>query len=66
MYTLADIDAIRGDYSGSIYSNLYKDVYGVRPRGSEAQFSSMEEFDRALEEIDSHGSSEPDVDEAQE
>ena len=73
MYTLAQIDAIRGDYSGSIYSDLYKDAYGIRPRGSEAVFSSLEAFDNALEELDCLESvdedadyDEYDVDEAQE
>ena len=48
MLTLADIDAMFPDsHSGSVYSDLYKDVYGSRPRG--CAFASIEEFDRDFE-----------------
>lgn len=44
MLTLSDIDTLTKSRDGSIYSDLYKDVYGSRPRG--ATFQSIEEFDR--------------------
>ena len=47
MLTLADINAATNSYDGDIYSDLYKDVYGSRPRY--AQFESVEEFDRDYE-----------------
>ena len=43
MLTLSDIDTLTKSRDGSIYSDLYKDVYGSRPRG--ATFASVEEFD---------------------
>jgi len=42
MLTLSDINALTNSRDGDIYSDLYKDVYGSRPRG--AQFESLEEF----------------------
>lgn len=48
MLTLADIDAMFPDsHTGSVYSDLYKDVYGSRPRG--CTFASIEEFDADFE-----------------
>lgn len=48
MLTLADIDAMFPDsHTGSVYSDLYKDVYGSRPRG--CTFDSIEEFDADFE-----------------
>lgn len=48
MLTLADIDAMFPDsHSGSVYSDLYKDVYGSRPRG--CIFASIEEFHQDFE-----------------
>lgn len=48
MLTLADIDAMFPDsHSGSVYSDLYKDVYGSRPRGS--TFATVAEFDADFE-----------------
>ena len=47
MLTLADINAATNSHDGDIYSDLYKDVYGSRPRY--AQFESVEEFDRDYE-----------------
>ena len=44
MLTLSDIDTLTKSRDGSIYSDLYKDVYGSRPRGT--TFQSIEEFDR--------------------
>ena len=44
MLTLSDINAVTKSHDGDIYSDLYKDVYGSRPRY--AQFESIEEFDK--------------------
>ena len=43
MLTLSDINEATNSKDGDIYSDLYKDVYGFRPRF--AQFTSVEEFD---------------------
>jgi hypothetical protein len=42
MLTLRDINAATNSRDGDIYSDLYKDVYGSRPRY--AQFRDLEEF----------------------
>jgi hypothetical protein len=42
MLTLSDINALTNSHDGDIYSDLYKDVYGCRPRG--ATFGSLEDF----------------------
>lgn len=47
MLTLRDINAATNSRDGDIYSDLYKDVYGSRPRY--AEFASIEEFDTAFE-----------------
>ena len=47
MLTLSDINAATKSHDGDIYSDLYKDVYGSRPRY--AQFESIEEFDKDFE-----------------
>lgn len=47
MLSLVDINAATNSKDGDIYSDLYKDVYGSRPRY--AQFESVEEFDRDYE-----------------
>lgn len=44
MLTLSDINSITNSHDGDIYSDLYKDVYGSRPRG--VSFESVEEFDK--------------------
>lgn len=49
MLTLRDIDAATNSNDGSIYSDLYKDVYGSRPR--HAEFESVEEFDTDFEAL---------------
>jgi hypothetical protein len=49
MLTLADIIAATKSKDGDIYSDLYKDVYGSRPRY--AQFASVEEFDADYERL---------------
>ena len=43
MLTLSDINALTNSHDGDIYSDLYKDVYGCRPRY--ARFESLEDFD---------------------
>lgn len=43
MLTLSDINRLTNSHDGDIYSDLYKDVYGSRPRG--ATFASIEAFD---------------------
>jgi hypothetical protein len=43
MLTLSDINAVTNSNDGDIYSDLYKDVYGCRPRYE--RFESVEEFD---------------------
>lgn len=43
MLTLSQINEVTNSKDGDIYSDLYKDVYGCRPRY--AQFASVEEFD---------------------
>lgn len=47
MLTLSDINTATSSKDGDIYSDLYKDVYGSRPRY--AQFESIEEFDADFE-----------------
>lgn len=42
MLTLSAINALTNSRDGDIYSDLYKDVYGSRPRY--AKFESLEEF----------------------
>ncbi len=47
MLTLSDINRLTNSHDGDIYSDLYKDVYGSRPRY--AKFESIEEFDEDFE-----------------
>lgn len=47
MLTLSDINTATSSKDGDIYSDLYKDVYGSRPRY--VQFRSIEEFDANFE-----------------
>ncbi len=47
MLTLSDINNLTNSHDGDIYSDLYKDVYGTRPRY--AKFVSVEEFDKDME-----------------
>ncbi len=44
MLTLSDINRLTNSHDGDIYSDLYKDVYGCRPRGT--TFESIEDFDK--------------------
>jgi hypothetical protein len=47
MLTLTDINTATNSRDGDIYSDLFKDVYGSRPRS--AMFASVEEFDADYE-----------------
>ena len=47
MLTLSDINTLTNSHDGDVYSDLYKDVCGSRPRY--AQFESIEEFDEDFE-----------------
>lgn len=47
MLTLADINRETNSKDGDIYSDLYKDVYGYRPRGVE--FHDLDDFGRDYE-----------------
>jgi hypothetical protein len=49
MLTLRDINELTKSHDGDIYSDLYKDVYGIRPRY--ATFESMEDFDADFERL---------------
>jgi hypothetical protein len=49
MITLEDVNAITGSFDGNIYSDLFKDVYGTRPRG--VVFSSIEDFYNSLHSL---------------
>jgi hypothetical protein len=49
MLTLSDINEVTSSKDGDIYSDLYKDVHGFRPRHS--RFASIEEFDADFERL---------------
>ena len=49
MLTLRDIDAVTEYSDGSGYSDLFKEVYGFRPRG--VTFATIEEFNKDYEYI---------------
>lgn len=49
MLSLGQINELTNSKDGDIYSDLYKDVYGSRPRY--AQFASIEEFDADFERL---------------
>jgi hypothetical protein len=44
MITLSDINTLTNSKDGSIFSDLYKDVYGSRP-GGDYRFESIDAFD---------------------
>ena len=48
MLTLRDINAATNSRDGDIFSDLYKDVYGMRPRG-DYRFESIDAFDADFE-----------------
>ena len=49
MLTLADINTVTDSHDGDIFSDLYKDVHGFRPRY--ITFTSVEEFDARYTEL---------------
>ena len=49
MLTLRDIDAATNSKDASIYSDLYKEVYGCRPYNP--TFASIEDFDTDFEAL---------------
>lgn len=49
MLTLADINTVTNSKDGDIFSDLYKDVHGFRPRY--ISFASIEEFDARYTEL---------------
>jgi hypothetical protein len=49
MLTLSDINEVTSSKDGDIYSDLYKDVHGSRPRHS--RFDSLEAFDAEFERL---------------
>ena len=51
MLTLSDINAATNSRDGSVFSDLFKDVYGYRPRGNLAQFNSIKEFDAEFDRL---------------
>ena len=48
MLTLRDINAATNSKDGCIFSDLYKEVYGMRPRG-DYRFESIDAFDADFE-----------------
>lgn len=48
MLTLRDINTATNSRDGDIFSDLYKDVYGMRPRG-DYRFESIDAFDADFE-----------------
>ena len=51
MLTLSDINTLTNSKDGDIFSDLFKDVCGYRPRGTLAQFESLEAFDAEYERL---------------
>lgn len=51
MLTLSDIDTATNSRDGSVFSDLFKDVYGYRPYGNQAQFNSIKEFDAEFDRL---------------
>lgn len=47
LLSLSDINELTNSHDGDVYSDLYKDVYGSRPRY--ARFESVEEFNEDFE-----------------
>ena len=45
MLTLSDINTLTNSKDGDLFSDLFKDVCGFRPRGTLAQFESLDAFD---------------------
>jgi len=51
MLNLSDINALTNSNDGCIFSDLFKDVNGFRPRGGFAEFNSLEEFNAEYERL---------------
>ena len=51
MLTLCDINELTNSHDGDIFSDLFKDVCGFRPRGGFAEFESLEAFDAEFERL---------------
>ena len=51
MLTLSDINAATNSHDGDVFSDLFKDVHGFRPRGGFAEFDSLEAFDAEFERL---------------
>ena len=51
MLTLCDINKLTNSHDGDIFSDLFKDVCGYRPRGTLAQFESIEAFDAEFKRL---------------
>jgi len=49
MFTLSDINSLTNSHDGDIYSDLFKDVHGFRPRGT--SFVSLEDFNEDFENL---------------
>jgi hypothetical protein len=49
MLNLSDINALTNSHDGDIYSDLYKDVHGFRPRY--ARFENLEDFNSDYERL---------------
>ena len=51
MLTLADIDALYPHtHDGSVFSDLHKEAYGYRPRGSQCEFRDIEHFEEVWQD----------------
>lgn len=51
MLNLSAINAATNSRDGDIFSDLFKDVNGFRPRGEFAEFDSLEAFDAEFERL---------------
>ena len=51
MLTLSDINAATNSRDGDVFSDLFKDVCGFRPRETFAQFESLEAFEAEFERL---------------
>lgn len=49
MLTLSDINRLTNSHDGDIYSDLYKDLNGFRPRN--VGFESVADFDRCMRQL---------------
>lgn len=49
MINLSDVNDLTNSFDGSIFSDMHKDIYGVRPHN--ISFSSVEVFDKELKNL---------------